>query len=155
MRFLLFILCLTFAHSVIAQHPTLRCWSDYDCSSSEICIGGQCLRTDGPLKLSGLSFLNFSRECKYTKYCKSQLKCFDGKKWNCELVTRCRPPTPCDDNSGSPFCNWNSECGFNEVCINGICRSKDDPFENRCTSDADCGGPLETGSCDTFNGRCR
>mgnify|MGYP001596106649 CR=1 FL=1 len=47
---------------------------------------------------------------------------------------------------GGGACVFNSDCGVNELCDNGVCI-------DRCTTDADC--PVSTPICNTITGRCQ
>ncbi len=69
--------------------------------------------------------------------------------------TACVVDDPSDDEpSRGPWCNSNDSCGLGSLCIGGKCVRKDDPFDNKCSSDSDCGGTFGGhGTCRL--GRCQ
>lgn len=91
------------------------------------------------IRLSKASCLSYVKRMGY-KWGSTPDDCYAGtcKQELCEI-----PPEPRDPSN--PFCNWNSECGDGRVCLSGICRDKNDNMNNRCTSDDECGGPLDSG----------
>ena len=82
--------------------------------------------------------------------CKSDIKKkFPGKDPNeCRILETRKVGCPPEERPDHyPFCNYTRECREGQACVSGICQNKNDPANNTCKVDSDCG---MDGKCHAF-----
>lgn len=101
------------------------CEDDLDCVLGSVCLEGLCTT----------EYCKTSTDCGMEEHCESR-RCADG----CEMDSDCPPGNVCFGAVCEPTAcvSARTDCGWNQVCVDGTCVDAGDAYCASCDTDEEC-----------------